>query len=453
MAAEIWNEGRVVGYSAYEIYVKQFFSEPQPDPNIQPASERQWLASSLTMGSSMLLKLPTVMSSYTKFTDSIDCHDYYIDIPLPAGSKLIGANTLIASFFAGDAEPSEEDSNWASKVTSYGDLIPNNQTISPSDNDIPVDTALTISQTLSVKLQNYAKIIDGIIYVPQNWSSTNSLPAKELDPNFASVPSVRLFVHGELNIAGAPWILLTGFALKSVVFGESIKGVSTNTSANNHLDGGFLGPSVFPWASKIVFTLPSMYHQYAALVTDVQLQNIAYQVPTDSGAGEAVAQKSIVSVTQGNQTKAVTSISLNLADGTQVTIDQVPPSAIHVHQQFLGHNDDGTYTDKIGDADSANNITWGELLAALANNQSIDVLGSRLSNAKRTLRKSTNAQGDTDKDGNPVATWDAEGGRGPYLEFGRGPGLRRFYISNKPPTPEAGQVIPDGSIGIGWNMT
>ena len=36
----IYNEGRVVGLSAYETYVKNHIAE---DPNTPPASEREWL--------------------------------------------------------------------------------------------------------------------------------------------------------------------------------------------------------------------------------------------------------------------------------------------------------------------------------------------------------------------------------------------------------------------------
>ena len=119
MPREIWNEGRVVGYSAYEIYVKQHLAE---DPSSPPASERQWLASSLAMGTSMLLKIPAM-------SQAEDAHGIK-DIKLPANSKLAAANTIIASFFEGDAE---FDSNgWGIRVTDYGPLISNNATKSPS---------------------------------------------------------------------------------------------------------------------------------------------------------------------------------------------------------------------------------------------------------------------------------------------------------------------------------
>lgn len=114
MPREIWNEGRVVGLSAYELYVKQHLSE---DPDTPVATEREWLASSLGMGSSMILKMPNVNQ------DSTSYQEYYVDIPLPADSRLAAANSIVATFFEGEIEM--QDTYWAKKVTSYGPLITN----------------------------------------------------------------------------------------------------------------------------------------------------------------------------------------------------------------------------------------------------------------------------------------------------------------------------------------
>ena len=46
MPRQIWNEGRVVGYSAYEVYVKHALSV---DPDHEPATEKEWLASMMAM--------------------------------------------------------------------------------------------------------------------------------------------------------------------------------------------------------------------------------------------------------------------------------------------------------------------------------------------------------------------------------------------------------------------
>jgi uncharacterized short protein YbdD (DUF466 family) len=52
MPRVLYNEGRVVGYSAYEIYMRHALTA---DPDATPASEAEWLASTLGFGSSMLL--------------------------------------------------------------------------------------------------------------------------------------------------------------------------------------------------------------------------------------------------------------------------------------------------------------------------------------------------------------------------------------------------------------
>ena len=99
----LWNQGRVVGYSAYEIYVKQHLLEY---PDIPPATEREWLASSLAAGTSMILQLPSGYSG--------------ADIALPSTSSLAAANPIFASVFLGTVTTSN---NWATEITDYGRLV------------------------------------------------------------------------------------------------------------------------------------------------------------------------------------------------------------------------------------------------------------------------------------------------------------------------------------------
>ena len=44
MAKTLWNEGRVVGYSAYELYVRHAIAT---DPEHPPVDEKTWLSSML----------------------------------------------------------------------------------------------------------------------------------------------------------------------------------------------------------------------------------------------------------------------------------------------------------------------------------------------------------------------------------------------------------------------
>lgn len=251
MPREIYNEGRVVGLSAYETYVKQHLSE---DPNTPPATEREWLASSLAMGSSLLLKVPNV-------SQAEDAHTF-LDIYLPANSKLAAANTIMASFFDGDAS---FNGNWATKVTDYGQLISNTSSSSPSENvgptgNIPRQTLEDWTDAKKKQLADYMRVFDGVVIQPGNWVDNSSKPPqKDFKANLSNpYPRVRLHVRGP--ISNNPIILLTGFTIRSVLAGTVGQDTSINTQSPQ--DGDFLGPAVFPWAAKIVFSVPSSYITY-----------------------------------------------------------------------------------------------------------------------------------------------------------------------------------------------
>lgn len=247
MAQEIYNEGRVVGLSAYEQYVKQAI---ELDPNSEPASEREWLASSLAMGSSMLLKITTFRDSGV----------HYRDIPLPPNSRLCAANTIIASFFDGDGNFSG-NSEWADRVTDYGQLISNTSSSSPSGSNVPIKSLSGLSDTTVSKMLNYIKLADGIVIQPGTWTNTDAdknPPRKDLSPNLAEVPIVRLLFTGDITTEFN--VLLTGFTNRVVVQGTS--GIDTSTNTASPQDGDFLGPAAFPWSAKITFTTPSALTYY-----------------------------------------------------------------------------------------------------------------------------------------------------------------------------------------------
>ena len=271
MAKQIYNEGRVVGYSAYEIYLKQFYNSKQTG---EPATEREWLASSIATGSSMILKVK-------KDTISKDLH--YRDVRLPITSpkcQLCAANTIIASIFLGSGEVDEQ--GWVTKVTDYGVLISNTDESSPEGQlnevgKIPVQTdeAGHLSQPLSMSvIQNYNKIVDGIILQPGNWiDNPNKPPAKDFKPDFTRVPRLRLCFAE--TITEEFYILLTGFTEKSIISGVSgidsgsVSGLNTGVR-----DGDFLGPAVYPWASKVIFTSSNAVSYYLRIRLKAEGKNI-----------------------------------------------------------------------------------------------------------------------------------------------------------------------------------
>ena len=102
MPQEIYNEGRVVGLSAWELFVKQALGDGM-SPEVIP-NEQQWLTSMIGMGSSMILKISADTQA--------GVHDY----PLPINSNLSAAGVIIANPFMGDC--AWDSSTWATKVLS-----------------------------------------------------------------------------------------------------------------------------------------------------------------------------------------------------------------------------------------------------------------------------------------------------------------------------------------------
>lgn len=376
MSKQIWNEGRVVGYSAYELYVKQYL-ENNPDTDIPPATEQEWLASSIGSGSSMILKVRPSANGTTEDSDN------YVDIPLPPGCKLSAASVIVASFFDGSAlfPPQKNGSNdWATIVTDYGPLISNNTTASPNgdistgdiSNSVPTKS-LELPSRIEAQVENYLKIKDGVVIQPGKWVDIDGSPSygsgypdtcdiqKDEQPSLTAsdVPVVRLHIKGIIpNNNTRPLVMLTGFADRSVLMGVSKLEGSVNVGWNpdteqydsHYQNGEFIGPSVFPWASKIIFTLPSPYLEYVTQkVTSEQIPN------QRSGPEYATAA---VTVTKDNTFKC-----LNLTDRDDEYYEirgntgVVTPGVISIN----GTNYRGT-------------LHWDDLIYGLVTGQSVDLL-------------------------------------------------------------------------------
>ena len=303
---QIWNEGRVAGYSAYEIYVKQAKAIGET-----PVSEREWLASSLSSGSSLLLGLCIGSNTY-KFKDPDEV--YHINIPLPPSvdgqtrTNLCAANTIVASFFDGDAEFGIDTGNaqakWATYVKSYGPLLSNTSTSHPSstvhainDTLLPVASDIKPSATIQAQLKNYMHIYDGIAMSPGNWTSTGlTEPAMDFAPDFPANTTqfgfIRLAVKGPITNDGV-LILLTGFTDAGIVVGTTAPDGTLPDTTNpledsesigtaNPENGDFLGPQVYPWANKIIFTTPTAYYNWMDSYTYQRTIHNEYAITPES---------------------------------------------------------------------------------------------------------------------------------------------------------------------------
>lgn len=239
MPRQIWNEGRVQGYSAYEIYLKQALSD---NPDLQPATEREWLASSIACGSSIIVKIPKTIND-----------SGYLDIALPENSKLCAANVIFANLFIGDCEY-DEDSYFAKRVINYGFCISNTLNIHPNvdgtqipttDDDISLESVLPYSES-------YNKIVDGVVIQPGKWKETGDENGQYMDlsPDMSKSPFIRIFYSGKIEYSVQ--VMLTGFTIRSVISG--VCGIDGSYNATSPEDGTFLGPAQFPWAAKIIFS-------------------------------------------------------------------------------------------------------------------------------------------------------------------------------------------------------
>lgn len=264
MPRQIWNEGRVVGFSAYEVYLKHAMSI---DPNHEPATEKEWLASMMSMGSSMLLRIGTTSETY-------------IDVPFPADSRLCAANNILASVFTGEGyvgNAATSEHVWCTKVTDYGPLIANSSSRSPStvgvqtaENIRTKDENISLSDIEKSSIREYMKIVDGIIIQPGTWvTNSNKPPQKDFTPELAQVPTLRIAFSEP--VTQPFFILLTGFTNRSVVTGVTgffdpqrpiDVGYDSAVNTQSPQDGDFLGPWAFPWAAKVIFSVPSAYISY-----------------------------------------------------------------------------------------------------------------------------------------------------------------------------------------------
>lgn len=269
MAQEIYNEGRVVGFSAWEIFMREALNNGVPQSDIP--DEHKWLASMIGSGASMILRIPA--------NTTAGVHDY----ELPLNSNLAAAGVILANPFMGECE--WDSSTWATKITSYSPLILNNSFEYPTSNDVPYDSDYTHAEYKN-SVSEFVKITDGIVYTKNaTWLNTESgLPQEDINPNFnESSTVVRLYISEDIKYDVK--ILLTGFHNKRILQavsgyatadGSYCIGGSTDTVHNDWPDGGMIGPEIMPWACKIIFSVPSSSYNLATSLSRTIPSDTAY---------------------------------------------------------------------------------------------------------------------------------------------------------------------------------
>lgn len=264
---ELYNEGRVVGLSQYESYLKQVLST---NPTATIMNEREWLSASLSSNMSMILRVPAGTTR--------GVHDFQ----LPEGSALCGCCTIYASIFEGEITRIP-DTNWALRVDDYGRLIRNDLEVHPvtpgGPQQVPTkQEPIEISPVFAQQCRDYLKVTGALMFQPGDWidnvyyvnvlteSSENVMTetdqelmapvrdliaAKSLEPNMAATGFIRLAI--DQTIEEDLHILFTGFSYKALVCGEV--GYSYVPDVGTPESGDFLGPARFPWGCKIALTV------------------------------------------------------------------------------------------------------------------------------------------------------------------------------------------------------
>lgn len=272
---ELYNEGRVVGLSQYELYVRHSLSE---FPDLPVMAEREWLAATLGDGQSMILKI----------SKGIEPGVY--DFRLPEGSQLCAAHSITASLFDGDVELID-GTNWAKNVKSYGSLLNNSEKSNPvtpgfSENTPSNDDYESWLTGKYHALESYMSVVDGLVIQPGSWEVTNkSEPYKELTPywginNADHLGYVRLRLAKETT--SDFYILLTGFMYVPIVSSLS-KFDSAGVDTEKPENGDFLGTECYPWGCKIIFSVPSeVYNMLTQTGYERKLPKENYAIAVDT---------------------------------------------------------------------------------------------------------------------------------------------------------------------------
>lgn len=363
MPSIIYNEGRVTGFSAYEIYVRQHMSEL--GESVPVASEREWLSSMLAGGSALLIKVPSGISDSVSHSTGWR----YLDIAIPNDSKLCAANVITGHLFDGHGNYAS-GSYFATSVADYGDLVANTSTTHPASDvqainstTVPPTDVATSLDVLKDVVNLYSKIIDGVVIQPGSWAvnqnASNGRPAYYLHPDLVKVPTIRLkiAVQNTSDFNHDVEILLVGWTNRSVVAGEVGLDTAEMSGTPSPSDGDFLGPATFPWASKIVFTAPS----YALYQVNEDLDDIKSDIDAiprfDAEYEPFTVQSGSPPYTEENIPNSVLVVHKKFVDGTDT-----PYYALSLKSRTESHKSSSINTINV---DPDGYIYWEDLIPAL----------------------------------------------------------------------------------------
>ena len=253
MSNEIYNEGRVVGYSAEELFDRLFHEK---FPNEDPPTTKEWLSTSMGMGASFALHINKKTTSRT-----------VVSYTLPKGNSAIGNNLHgLSGRYLILATPI------------FGTPTVDNPTaqISAVTNFSGINTQMSSSKSLDIS--GYSKILNGII-VYTKLSTT-----------------IKLLIDGACTCD----ILLTGFLNSKIL--EVLK-LATGTTyvGSKYTDIAEFGNNLTPNVSQIFFARPNYVGSVSANVIDtddtqgnfVDISQVANTTSTQSTSNSIITPTNI----------------------------------------------------------------------------------------------------------------------------------------------------------------
>lgn len=228
MAKTIWNEGRVQGYSAYELF-KQKAELLGVDP---VPSQDEWSQASLALGTSLLVYLPGGTGTGA---------DNNAVTATLTGCDLRASDQVLVTFFNGTgASPVGTGIQYSTSVADYGNL----------DNTPPA----AMEANLKSRIDDYNKIIDALWIQDEPWTSND--------------PKIVLRIDGVIQSQSGIWILITGLTPMSVLqveYADTIQHITdlspysnTNgslTTTSPYWDGSIGTCKVVPLSSSYEYSL------------------------------------------------------------------------------------------------------------------------------------------------------------------------------------------------------
>lgn len=278
MSNQIYNEGRVVGYSAEELFYKLF---KEKYPNDEIPTTKEWLSASMGMGASFAININKTTDTKEVITYNLRSDSSNINNNLKG---LSGRYLIVATPIFGTA-------------TTYG-----GGTIRPITEVTGIESNL--SNSYNPDVSGYSNILNGIVV----YGSTNT--------------TIKLLIDGTCTCN----VLLTGFINAKILDVLSI-GAGTDSVGKTYTDIDDFGNTLTPDISQIFFARPSYREYFKASIIDTS---------DDKGSLIDISQVNNNSSTLSTSASIITPASVHYANQHGKDVSGNAPILLSVQQHTNG---------------------------------------------------------------------------------------------------------------------